>query len=69
MLSGNVEMVNVVAHVIAIGKHTAARAHRQVKRETALVALAARMHPRFHHTLAHRRGVVEFRQMLESNRT
>ncbi len=65
MLSGNIKVVNVIAHVIAVGKHAAARAHRQVKGETALVAFAARMHPRFHHALADRRGVVEFRQMLD----
>ncbi len=57
-------MVDVIADVIAIRKHPAPRAHRQVKGETTLIALAARMHPRFHHTLADRRGVVEFRQML-----
>ena len=64
MLSRNIKVVDVVAHVIAVGKHPATRAHRQVKGETALVALAARMHPRFHHALADRRGVVKFRQML-----
>ena len=64
MLSRNIKMVDVVAHVIAIREHPAARAHRQVECETPLVALTARMHPRFHHTLAYRRGVVKLRQML-----
>ena len=64
MLSRNVKVVNVVAHVIAVGKHAAARAHRQVKGKAALVSFTARMHPRFHHALADRRGVVKFRQVL-----
>jgi hypothetical protein len=64
MLAGNIKMVDVITDVIAIGKHPAAWAHRQVKGETTLVTLATRMHPSFHHTLAHRRGVMEFRQML-----
>ena len=64
MLPGNVKVVNVVAHVVAVGKHAAAGTYRQVERKTALVSLAARMHPRFHHALADRRGVVKFRQVL-----
>ncbi len=64
MLPGNIEVMNVITDVIAIGKHPAPRAHRQVKGKTTLVALAARMHPRFHDALADRRGVMEFRQML-----
>ncbi len=65
MMSRNIEVMNVVAYVISIGKHPASRAYRQMKRETALVPFAARVHPRFHHTLTDWRGVVEFRQMLD----
>ena len=69
MLSWNIEMMNVVANVIAISEHAATRAYRQMERETALIAFATRVHPRFHHALTDGSSVVEFRQMLDRNRT
>ena len=42
MLSGDVKVVNVIAHVVAVSEHAAARAHRQVKCKAALVSFAAR---------------------------
>ena len=64
MLPWNIEVVNVIADVVAIGKHPAARAYGQMKGETTLVAFASGVHPRFHNALTDRIGVVKFRQML-----
>jgi len=65
MLSWNIEVMDVITHVIAVSEHPAPRAYRQMECEAALVAFAARVHPRFHHALTDRRGIMEFRQMLD----
>ncbi len=66
MLTRNVEMRHVVGEMIAIAKDATPWADGEVKGETALRMIAARMHPRLHHALADGVAVKELRKM--SNR-
>src|SRR5580693_7787426 len=56
-------MMHIVAQVVAIREDAAARAYRKRESQAPLVAVAARVHAHFHHTLAHRFRVNELRQV------
>jgi hypothetical protein len=48
-----------------VRKNARARIHRQLKNETALIALAPRMHANFHHALPHRVAISIARKMAD----
>ena len=54
VLAGNVEVLHVVAEVIAIAEDAAARADGEREGEAVLVRVGARMHARLHDALADR---------------
>ena len=65
VLAGDVEVVDLVGQVVSVAEDAAARADREMEGEAALVLVAARMHARLHHGLAHRVGVEELGQMTD----
>ncbi len=62
MLAGNVEVMDVVGEVVAVAEDTTARADGEVKGETALILVAARVHTRLHHAFADGIAVEELGQ-------
>jgi hypothetical protein len=65
MLARNVEVVNIIPQVVAIGEGAATRTDRQMKRQTALASVAAGMHARLHDAFTHRRRVSELRKVSD----
>ena len=65
VLAGNVEVMDLVGEVVAVAEDAAARADGEMEGEAALVLVAARVHARLHHALAHRIGVEELGQMTD----
>jgi hypothetical protein len=63
VLAGNVEVLHVVAQVVAIAEDAAARADRERKREAVLVGVGARVHARLHDALADGLRVAEARKV------
>src|SRR3954454_25038207 len=55
--------MNVVAKVIAVGKHTAAWAYRERKCETSLIRIAPRLHANFHHAFAYGAFITKLRKV------
>ena len=63
MLAGNVEVLHVVAEVVAIAEDAAARADGEREGEAVLVGVGARVHARLHDALADGLRVAEAREM------
>ena len=63
VFAGNVEVLDVVAEVVAIGEDAAARADGERKGEAVLVGVGARVHARFHDALADGLRVAEAREV------
>ena len=63
VLPRNIEVMDVVAQVIAIGENPATGADRQGKREAALIVVAARVHARLHEAFAYLVRIQELGQM------
>jgi hypothetical protein len=65
VLPRDVEVVDLVGQMVAVAEDAATRAHREMKRQAALVLVGARMHARLHHALAYRVGVEELGEMAD----
>ena len=63
VLAGNVEMMNIIAKVVAVGEDAASRADGERKSQAVLLRVGARMHARFHDAFADRLRIAIAREV------
>ena len=59
-MAGQVEMMDQVAEMIAIGSQTRTRLDREIKPDAVLCGFGSRLHAQLHEALADRCAVTEF---------